>query len=382
MPEESELKYITGQKTSARVLIVDDQKATVKLIMRYLLEAEYVSIPALTGTSALEMLRLDDKFDLIILDLTLPDVSGLEVCRKIRENFSLFEMPILILTSSSDIDIKIDAFDSGANDYIQKPFEHKEFMARVRNLIKLKKLTEANSVLQSAIEMKNRFHRMTIHDLKNPLASILVVANVMKMDENLSEADEESLNLIIDSSELMQSLIEDFLKESQIESGKMVLNKQGVDLNIITRKVVEVNRFRAEKKKQVMLFKPGPDGHCAVNVDPVRMHEVIDNIISNAIKYTPFEKHINTSVSVSINSVGKKVVRVAVQDEGPGFTEEDRRNMFNKFTKLSAVPTGGESSSGLGLSIAKQLVDMHNGRIWAETKIGVGTTFFIELPAF
>jgi signal transduction histidine kinase len=275
----------------------------------------------------------------------------------------------------------LDAFDSGANDYVEKPFEHQEFMARVKNLIKLKKLTETNSVLQSAIEMKNRFHRMTIHDMKNPLASIMLVTGVMKMNQNLDQSDQESLQMILDSAEVMQNLINDFLQEAQLESGKLMLNKQGIDLNLIAKKVVDTNQFRANVKKQNIHFKPGPEGLCTVNADPVRIREVIDNILSNAIKYTPFEKNINTEISVLINQTGRRVVRLEVHDEGPGFTEEDRMNMFNKFTKLSAIPTGGESSSGLGLSIAKQLVDMHNGRIWAETRVGVGTSFFVELPA-
>ena len=174
----------------------------------------------------------------------------------------------------------------------------------------------------------------------------------------------------------MISLINGLLNESTIESGKMAIVKERVDLARLSRTVVQTSEPHAAAKRQTIHFSAGSWGECQVEADEARMRDAVENILSNAIKYSAPGKNVWVAVERRDN-----VVAVSIRDEGPGFTPEDRQKLFGKFQRLSARPTGGESSTGLGLSLAKEIVELHGGRITVESEVGTGSTLTIELPA-
>lgn len=360
-----------------KILAIDDDPVILNLIEKYFTDEDYSIKTALNGLDGLAMLKQED-FDLVILDLMMPDMNGYEICQKIREDFPLFELPVIILTAKSLIKDIIKAFDTGANDYISKPFDRNELIARARTLIRLKRLTKANNSLQEAVDFKNKFIQMTIHDLRNPLTIIMGLANLMKTElENGSEHG-EYLNLILESSDLMLKMVNELLQTAKVESGKLFLKKEPVNLNECARKSIKNNMQRAKEKEQEIIFDPEPFDKCSISSDQMRIYEVIDNILNNAIKYSPKGELITIKIERFQYSSERNKVRVIISDKGPGFSDNDKKKLFGRFQRLSAKPTGGEPSSGLGLSVVKQLMELLDGNIRLESEPGKGSSFILE----
>jgi signal transduction histidine kinase len=229
----------------------------------------------------------------------------------------------------------------------------------------LKKVEEANA-------FKTELLGIAAHDLKNPLQVISGFSSLIDEAASLNDAKQYA-TLIQSSSARMLKLIKDLLETAALDSGRLDLNKIPVNLADLLRAVAEHNRPNAEKKSQTIELDLEDD---LVEIDLERMREVFENLVSNAVKYSPNGKRI------VVGSRRSELGIVAfVKDEGQGLTEEDKQKLFGKFQRLSARPTGGESSTGLGLSIVKQLVELHGGKVWAESDgKDKGTTFFVALP--
>lgn len=241
---------------------------------------------------------------------------------------------------------------------------------RLRNV----ELAQANEALRLANEFKTEILHIAAHDLKNPLQSIVGFAELITQ-----EVAEDSLITswakdIFESSRRMIGLINAMLYEASLESEQLELNKKQVAVEVIAQKAAKQNQVQAELKNQTITIET--DVGCFALVDKERLGEAFDNLLSNAIKYSEYGKNIH----VTVKQVGK-VIQFAVKDEGPGLTEGDKKKLFQKFQRLSAQPTGGESSSRLGLAITKLLVELQGGSIRAESEHGNGSTFYIELPS-
>lgn len=237
----------------------------------------------------------------------------------------------------------------------------------------LKKVEEANA-------FKTELLGIAAHDLKNPLQVIQGFAALI--EESVSdEPIKEYSKMIQSSSARMLKLIKDLLETAALDSGKLDLNKIPVNLADLLSAVADHNRPNAEKKSQTIELDLEED--CIAELDVERMREVFENLVSNAVKYSPSGKRILIQCRKQTTPENRTQVQVAVKDEGQGLTEADKEKLFGRFQRLSARPTGGESSTGLGLSIVKQLVELHGGKVWAESEgKDRGTTFFVELPLF
>lgn len=234
-----------------------------------------------------------------------------------------------------------------------------------------KEIERVNDDLRNANQLKSDLLSIAAHDLKNPLSSIIGFSRMIK-DENENPQVSHMVNIIYESSLRMLKLIADILDSVTIESSKLKLNVGSFDISELCRKVVENNIHTAKMKNQRISTNIAEQ--IIINGDEKWLREALDNVLSNAIKYSPKGKNIY----VNLEDPGK-CVKFSVRDEGPGLTEDDKKNLFQKFTRLSAQPTGGESSTGLGLSIVKEIITLHNGKIWAESQYGNGSTFIIEL---
>jgi signal transduction histidine kinase/ligand-binding sensor domain-containing protein len=244
-------------------------------------------------------------------------------------------------------------------------------------------LIKTNAALKEANSFKTRMISIVSHDLKNPLGSMLGLAKMLESDiEN-----QEQRSMAHDMGELasqMLGLVKDLLDSAAIETGKIDIEKSYIDIGEIITAIVWQYRSIAEKKEQSISL--AVEASCLVDGDQRRLRQVFENLISNAVKYSPIGKTIwvtveNCPKTSSIASSAQSCVRISIRDEGPGFTEDDKRKAFGHFQKLSAKPTGGESSSGVGLAIVKQITELHGGRVWIESIVGNGATFVVELPA-
>jgi signal transduction histidine kinase/response regulator of citrate/malate metabolism len=254
---------------------------------------------------------------------------------------------------------------------------------RVRE--RTRELTAANqrlgsrwSELRRSNEFKNEILGTVAHDLRNPLGVVLGRAELMKeltaMEPVPVDKIRDQLGHIRASATQMTELVNDLISDAMMDAHNIAIRHEQVDLVTMLGEIVSAHRASAEKKKQtVQLIAPA---HQLCSCDPDRLREAVDNLVSNAIKYSPVGGHIELAMSLAGDDV---LIRVA--DEGAGLTEEDISRLFGRFQRLSARPTAGESSTGLGLSIVKRIVELHGGRVSAQSPgPGRGTTFTIRLP--
>lgn len=369
----------TESTLDARVMVVDDTVQNLRLVGGILNDAGYDIVPATSGPQALDRVATAMP-DLILLDLMMPEMDGLEVCRRLKAQPATAQVPVIFLTASGEVDHLLEAFAAGAVDYVTKPFNAAELLARVRTHIELKRaretLVQMNQRLRDLNDEKNEFLGIAAHDLRSPLNQIIGAAQIVLADPALGTGDSaDMVNIIRRAAEHMNQLVVNLLDANAIERGEIKLNPVACDLGALTADVVAAHQSRAIAKQQQLLLVPPPEP-LFLRADRDSLLQVMDNLVSNAIKYSPRGKSVRVRLSRHNGSV-----RGEVCDEGPGLTAADQKRLFGKFARLSPRPTGGESSTGLGLSIVKRMVELQQGRVWCESAPGRGSTFIVEFPA-
>ncbi|HZK65139.1 MAG TPA: GAF domain-containing sensor histidine kinase [Puia sp.] len=231
---------------------------------------------------------------------------------------------------------------------------------------------ELRLAARKANAQQNQALNLAMHDLRNPLATIALGAELIKESTDEPEVIAEMCDKIMETSERMNKMIHELLESASLETGKIVLLPRRVDFAEVIKRTLSTNRALAVHKHQHLLLEI--ENHPVVWADELKLSEIADNLINNAIKFSPPHSRITVRV---METAGKAILKVA--DEGPGFTTEDRKHLFQRFSRLSAQPTGGEHSTGLGLSIVKTLVEAHEGRIYVESQ-EQGSVFTVELP--
>ena len=242
----------------------------------------------------------------------------------------------------------------------------------------LQRLEEKNEQLEKANELKNELLGIASHDLKNPLSNIYSIASIIEEDQDLSKIEvKEMITKITSIARNMFKLIEDLLSLSAIEMDNLTVKPEPVNLNSVFSQILEQYQSSADKKSIKIHFQTENKIIIAF-VDLDLTIQIFDNLISNALKFSLPDKNIWIRIK-ELNNDTQKIL-IEIQDEGPGFTEEDKLKLFKRFSKLSAKPTGGEYSTGLGLFTVKKFVEAMHGNVWCESKKNKGATFFIQLP--
>lgn len=236
----------------------------------------------------------------------------------------------------------------------------------------LKETEKARAELERANELKNQLLSVAAHDLKNPLNSVMCFSSII-LEETREEEVKSMAEMINNSSQKMLQLIIDLLEGAALQSKDIKLSMKPVNIGYILQKVVSEYSIRAEQKSQ-KIISDIPEMLIA-EVDSIWLTHALENILSNAVKYSPLDGLINVTCKEE-----NELLIISVKDDGPGFTKEDKELLFGKFQRLSAKPTGGETSTGLGLSIVKDIIDKHNGKTEVESEYGKGSTFIISIP--
>jgi two-component system sensor histidine kinase/response regulator len=306
------------------------------------------------------------------LDLLMPGMNGYEVCLQLKLNPDWKEIPVIFLSAADDKDMIVRALDSGGVDYVTKPFNQAELISRVRTQLALK---TARDKLKQLAEDKDELLGILAHDLKNYLGGINMSAELMNTqikrfkDERLTQLSEN----MIRSSALAMAFVKEFLANSASDHGFSV-KLTTVNLAEVAQTAI-VQYREAARRKKIEIETDFPAEPVIALADFFALDQIFDNLISNALKFSPENKSIFVSVR-SVNHHAECVVR----DEGPGFSVEDKTKMFRRYGRLSARPTGGEPSTGLGLSIVRKLVLGMGGELNCESNPGSGATFTIRLP--
>jgi signal transduction histidine kinase len=358
----------------SRILVVDDISKNLQVVGTMLRNEGYEVMPAGSGAQALDRVRVRLP-DLILLDLMMPEMDGLEVCQRLKTDPATGQIPIIFLTASNEMEHLMKGFQAGAVDYITKPFNAPELLARVRTHLELK---HARQRLREMNEEKNEFMGIAAHDLRNPLSAIKGYSEMMIEDAQALQHREleENGRRVLETAARMAEMVQNLLDANRIERGEMQLHLARTDLAAAVAAVLETQRPRAATKQQTLHWQ-NDAGAVLVLADSFVLAQVIENLVSNAVKYSPLGK--NIFVRLKKPAQGG---RVEVQDEGPGLSAEDQKKLFGKFARLTAKPTGGEHSTGLGLSIVKKMVEAMNGKVWCESDPGHGATFIVEFPTF
>jgi signal transduction histidine kinase len=244
---------------------------------------------------------------------------------------------------------------------------------RENSYIKSRLINAANENLQKANELKNQLLQVAAHDLKDPLQVIIGYTDLLQMKLRNDKFAADRLRIIYRSTDRMIKLIAGLLEITSIESGKLVMHKSNVDFSNVVQSSVKAYQQNASKKNQKLYSSI--EEKCSIQGDVMLLRQVANNIIDNAVKFSPPGKSIWIALASNNNTVAFKV-----QDEGPGLEEQELQKIFHKFQRLGPKPTGGEISTGLGLAITKDLVELHQGYIDVESEPGRGTTFIIEFP--
>lgn len=356
------------------VLIVDDEASNIAILDR-LFRDTYRTVTTNSGEKALELLATES-FDLVLLDIMMPRVSGLDVVKAIRSEPRTAELPVILISARMDENDIVEGLTIGANDYITKPFRLAELRARVRTQITLKRLQderrETINELREAHDLKDRFLRIASHDLKGPLSNIRLVHYLMRQQIDPGSKLAELVATADSNLSTMQGVINEFLDLTALQSGKIDLRMDSVAVEPVISELLMQYHLNALKKD--IIVEANVDG--MVHADKARLSQALGNLISNALKYSPRQSTISVWTEQNADRV-----RICVGDQGPGVPDFERDRLFTQFGKLTARPTDGESSTGLGLWIAKHLTEIQGGEIGVDTQDTGGSVFWIELPA-
>ena len=356
-----------------RVLSVDDSSLVRGALRRIFKDTGAEVDEAITGAEALERFKEIGKYDLVLLDINLPDLSGIELLPHLRARST--EVAVVMLTSEDDIKTAIEAIRQGADGFIQKsdlPLQGE----RDAFFYALEQAREARAgiVARQQLEgLKSDFYSMVTHDLKNP-ANVIQLALEQLGDTSAFTADQRrALTIASSAAKDLLRLVVEYLDYARIDAGYLDLERAPSDLAALVRCSVEQARVLSEKRHQTVVVSV-PDTLSA-DLDANRVSQVLDNLIGNAIKYTPE----GGRLEVRLNQTDA-LVCLAVRDSGNGVHPTQLERLFKRFSRLPSE-SGRSAGTGLGLVIVKAIIEAHGGRVWAESAgIGQGSTFSFELP--
>jgi signal transduction histidine kinase len=350
---------------NATILIVDDTPTNLQVLVGFLADGGYRIRVAEDGATALEQVASAQP-DLILLDVTMPEMDGFEVCRRLKQRPESKEIPVLFLTARSDISDKLKGFGAGGVDYITKPIQKEEVIARVNTHLTL---LQQKRQLEALLEQRQRFMRIAAHDLRNLVAIVIGFSDLGLAAEDVAYR-QTSLLRIQGASQRMKALLDDFLALHR-PLGKHL---EAFDLKQILDQVIEQAAPAAEAKG-IALGLETPSSALPAFGNPGHTHQILTNYTSNAVKYSPP----GTRTLISARPTNGRW-RLEVQDQGPGIRPEERPKLFVEFPDISNRPTGGENSTGLGLFIVKTLAEAQGSSVGADFPAGGGSVFWLEVP--
>jgi signal transduction histidine kinase len=406
-----------------RVLIVDDEESVTITIAAILEMDGYSVATALRGADALDMIAAEE-FDLVLTDLRLDDFDGMEVLAAARRKSA--ETVGIVITGYASIESAVTALREGAYDYMLKPADVEDLRATVARGIERRKLGEqlgarvadleaanrtinelnvslqdrvaqATTDLQSSYEklqeldkLKSQFLSIASHELKTPITAMsgFVQIAVRRIKRRLgagrpNEADWkneeetllEQLQVVQRQTTKLARLVDELLDVSRIESGRLELQVSDVDLPELVAEVVRLHQLLATKHELRLSYDPRKNLH--VRGDRDHLEQALNNLIGNAMKYSGE----GDAIDVTVARVGEHEVEFSVTDHGIGIRPAELARVFGLFYRSPDRLARDVGGMGLGMYITKEIVDRHNGRIWADSEVGKGTTFHVALPA-
>lgn len=369
----------SSQRTD-RILVVDDAPDNRFLVQSILQDEGYEVEVAEDGITALQQIgKLPPT--LILLDVMMPGMDGFEVTRQIRNNTALPFIPILLITAYDQPSVA-QGLDSGADDFIRKPVEFDELLARVRSLLRLKHSVDERDEI--ARQREDFVSRLT-HDLRTPLVAADRMLTLFEQGAlgDMSPEMAEAVVIMARSNKNLLGMVNQLLEVYRYEAGRKTLTFKDVDLKPLVEEVVQ-SLLPLASEKDIKLQAHGtndesdPSRVCTVMGDRLELNRILTNLIGNAIKFTDAGKvdvFLTCPAAATVDS--QRWVTIEVRDTGPGISPEAQEHLFERFQQGKH----GQSGSGLGLYLSRRIVEAHQGEISVDSKVDQGSSFTVRLPA-
>lgn len=369
---------------SGYVLIVDDLPPNLRLLESLLLSKGYLVRQARNGVDALQIAQAEPHPDMIYLDIRMPGMDGYEVCTRLKEDERTADIPVIFISALSESDDIVKGFKVGGVDYITKPFQIEEVLARTAHQLALvhqrrqiQELRDQDRQYFEALnQMRTQFIRMAMHDFRNPLNVIRGYAKVIeRLGAGVLDEDRlsECVQGIEQSVDKMCTLVTSMLDLAQIETRAM-LTMSSVSLQPFLEKCLRNFRPWAGEQDIQLILHP-LEADVVIQMDAARMERVIDNLISNAIKYNVTGGRVEIAMKLEPG-----YALIQVRDSGLGIPPEALPHIFEAFYRVGQAAHEDIEGTGLGLSIVKAIVEQHEGQILVESQPGMGSVFTVKLP--
>jgi len=388
------------------VLVVDDTPDNIHIVMATL--HEYTLLVATNGPKALELARSAPPPDLILLDIMMPEMDGYQVCNILKSQEETKNIPVIFVTGMNDDKDERKGFELGAVDFVRKPFRPALLRARIRNQIELKQyrdhlkdeveartaeLKQAKEAAESANRAKSAFLATMSHELKTPLNTVIGFTDLVHRQEcgPLNPTQQEYLGYVLECGHHLLALISDLLSLSKIEAGKLQLELAKCEVRrIINDSLLFVKELARRRAITVTAaVDAGVPELC--RLDDRKVKQILINLLSNAVKFTPDNGSVRLQARLTDRQELHRTqpdrafkegvyLHFSISDSGIGIKAEDLQRIFEPFVQADDTTTRKYEGTGLGLSLSKNLAELHGGTIWAESPLEQGSTFNIVLP--
>ena len=353
------------------IFIVDDQLTVRETLRGFLHRDGYELHQFDNGQAALSAMETTLP-DVILLDVMMPGLNGYQVCRKVKGTPKWEHIPIILITALDDKRDLAEGLSAGADDFLTKPVNRLELQARVRSMLRIKHQFDE---LEEALRLREDLANMVVHDMRNPLTTIIGLSELMLIREISGDQIKRFANSIYTQSIRLKGFADDILMMAKLEHGELRLKRVPTSLQGLIDKVIDSHTSAAEART-ITLAKAFPIDDRQVLVDPPLFERVLDNLLSNALKFTPKSSTVTVAI---VDNEAQNSLQFRIIDEGPGIPKEDRKNVFEKY-RISEQRQSNVAQFGLGLAFCQMMVQAHGGTISVEENLPTGAIFVIDLP--
>lgn len=380
-----EPKMTTAQSPQKRVLIIDDETGSGDAL-RVQLQAEDIDVVHVaSGREAIQ--RMPELVpDVILLDLLMPDLDGFEVCRILKASPTYRHIPVILVTALDSVQDRVRGLESGADEFLTKPVSRMELQARVRTMLRIKIQYDE---LERLLELRQALSYMIVHDLRNPLAAVMLYMQLLKRKGALPPDQVRYLDLAISESQKMSNFLDDMLMLAKMERGKLSLSRSPLFIERIINQVRDKFGPLAEAQG-VTLHIATTDQPYPIMGDVTLMQRVVENLVANALKFAPPQTTVTVLVDypkgkemlpgngAAAGATPSALVRISVQDQGRGIPPDDMVRMFDQYEAVF-MKEHGKSELGLELAFCRMIAEAHGGRIFAGNNPDRGAIITVEI---
>ena len=367
----------TTRQDLVSILMVDDNPANLQVLTSMLKQSGWRPRPVTSGQLGLQAARKEPP-DLILLDVNMPEMNGYEVCKQLKADARLADIPVIFVSALGETMDKVRGFSVDGVDYITKPFQLDEVKARVTTHLELRRqrreLQTSYEKLRESERMRDSLVHMIVHDLRSPLTAISAYLELFGQaaKEKLGAETQEDVANAFHATRSMIRMINGILDVSKMEAQMMKLDLRECDLvQVVGQSLDDLESLVGARR----LAFERPAAPAGVLADHEIVLRIVQNLLANALRFTPADGEVRVGVVVEAEHV-----RVFVADTGPGIPPDFRESIFDKFVQVDGSALPRNRSTGLGLAFCKMAVEAHGGRIGVDSELGKGSNFWFTLP--